>query len=290
MYYLVSFADSLMFRSLKRIKDQANSIDIFKKVYAFDENDLSDKFKKKFKNNLINKSKGYGYCCWKPEIILKVLNEINEGDSLLYVDAGCHLNHEGKKRLVEYFNILDAENKGIVAFQAIEPNQKNSTLRYDGRKLPSQKVYEWTKGDLIDYFGFRANDKIINSDIIGAGVILIKKSKISLIIIKEWEKIIWERFDLLDDTRSIASNFKGYIEHRHDQSIWTLICLKYKVSVLSAYEYWYPKKNINFFLPDWKALKKFPIHAKRDKDLGLFKNIIPKLKMQILKVKILLLR
>ena len=76
-------------------------------------------------------------------------------------------------------------------------------------------------------------------------------------------------FSLLDDTPSKSPNFKGFKEHRHDQAIFTLLCLKYNVPTLSSYEYWYPKASSYRLKPDWNSLKDFPIHAKRDIDLGI---------------------
>jgi hypothetical protein len=111
-----------------------------------------------------------------------------------------------------------------------------------------------------------------NDYIIGAGVILIRKCERAISIIIEWQKIIWHHFNLLDDTPSVTPNLLGFIEHRHDQAIWTLLCLKHRVKTLSAYEYWYPMNNAKKLKPDWRALEQFPIHAKRDKDLGMLKN------------------
>ena len=63
----------------------------------------------------------------------------------MYIDAGCHLNKYGKMRLLEYFEILKQQDKGIIAFQADIPNKNNSTLNHDGRKLRNLKNYKWIK-------------------------------------------------------------------------------------------------------------------------------------------------
>jgi len=272
MVYLLSFADSRMQRSLDRLARQAKSIKIFNDIYLFIENDLPVDFREYFKDKLIPGSRGYGYWSWKPEVMLMVLDRIQEGDCLLYIDAGCHLNSLGKQRLLEYFKILEQEETGVVAFQAIQPSEDNSSLVYDGRKLFDQSNYRWIKGDLLDYFGVKDNPSIVNDQAIGAGVIFIRKCDRAIRIIREWQQIIWHHFNLVDDTPSVSANLKGFIEHRHDQAIWTLLCLKHRVKTLSAYEYWYPMKNAKKLNPDWLALEKFPIHAKRDKDFGMLRN------------------
>lgn len=272
MVYLLSFADSRMQRSLDRLAKQAKSLNIFNDIYMFIENDLPVDFREHFKDKLIPGSKGYGYWSWKPEVILMALDRIQDGDCLLYIDAGCHLNSRGKQRLLEYLKILEQEETGIVAFKAIQPTEDNSSLVYDGRKLFDQSNYRWIKGDLLDHLGMKDNSSVVYDQAIGAGVIFIKKCDRAIKIVKEWQKIIWHHFNLLDDTPSVSANLAGFIEHRHDQAIWTLLCLKNRIKTLSAYEYWYPMKNAKGLKPDWLALRDFPIHAKRDKDFGILRN------------------
>ena len=285
MNHLVSFADSRMQLSLNRLGKQARDMGVFESIRIMNENKLPFDFKEHLKDKLIPGSRGYGYWSWKPEIILLTLDEIQDGDGLVYVDAGCHLNHRGRKRLLEYFKILNEEDSGIVAFQACKPTKENSSLKYDGRKLFDQPNYRWIKGDLFDYFGVRDNQAVINSEAIGAGIIFIRKCDRAISIIREWRQIVWQRFDLLDDTPSVSPNISGFIEHRHDQAIWTLLCLKHGVKTLSAYEYWYPKKNKKKLMPDWSALSDFPIHARRDKDFGLVRNFYQKVVLKLNRIK-----
>lgn len=279
MRHLVSFADSRMHRSLNRIKRQAESFNIFQGIHLYNETNLPLEFRAHHKNNLIPGSRGYGYWCWKPQVIKIALNNLNEGELLLYIDAGCHLNINGKTRLKEYFEKLANSPNGVIAFQANEPNQSNSTLKHDGRALYDQPNYKWIKGDAFKHFGVQNDKSFTDAQAIGAGIILIRKCKDSTKIIEEWLNIANEHFNLLDDSPSKSGNIDGFIEHRHDQAIWTLLCLKYKVPTLCAFEYWYPKNSKSDRLaPDWVALRDFPIHAKRDKDLGLLLNV--KLKAQ----------
>ena len=278
MNYLVTFADSRMLRSLKRISDQAKSLNYFDGIYAYTQADLPCSFTKYFADKLIPGSRGYGYWSWKPEVILLTLNKINHNDCLIYVDAGCHFNIRGRKRLKEYFMHLSQEKNGIVAFQSLQPTSENSSLFYDGRPLFDQPNYRWIKGDLLDYFHVRHDPTVTNDQVIGATVILIRKCKKAISIVKEWQHIIHEHFNLLDDSPSSSPNLSGFIENRHDQAIWTLICKRNNVSTLSAYEYWYPLNQPGRLRPDWPALDEFPIHAKRDKDLGFILNLIGMIK------------
>ena len=179
---------------------------------------------------------------------------------------------------MEYFDLLERSENGIVAFQMVAPSPENSTLSYDGRYLPDWPNCNWTKGDLFDYFGVRNDRRFTHVQTFSAGIVLVKKCKNAVKIIDEWNAVIKNNFSLLDDTPSRSSNFDGFVDHRHDQAIFSLLCLKHKVTVLSAYEFWYPA-NLSYGIlgMDWEALEDFPIHAKRDKKIGLLVRIRTKL-------------
>lgn len=255
----LSFADSRMNRALSRIRRQAHQLNYYDHVITTDESGLDIRFREDFREKLSPSLRGYGYWCWKPHIIIQILNQLDDGDILQYTDAGCHLNPRGLKRLEEYFQLTAQSETGILAFQAVPPEFHVGTV-----KLPNQTEMLWCKGDLCDYFKVRDKATIMESPTIGAGIIFIKKCDASLSIIKKWLSIYREKFFLLDDTLSKSPNLPGFIAHRHDQSIFSILCKINKVKTISAYEYWYPGSLISM-LPDWGKLKFYPIHAKRDK-------------------------
>jgi hypothetical protein len=290
--YFLTFADKRFMPSLRRILRQAQSIQAFDGLIGYTEEDLSNVFRSKYAAYLSHKVRGFGYWCWKPEIIKMALDKINTGDALLYVDVGCHINPSGKIRLQEYFEILDASSKDLIVFRDSKPNALISPLKYDGRRLFEQYNYQWTKGDLFDYFGVRQAQEFTHSRAISAGIILIKKGQASSEIINEWSSVYEHSFSLADDSPSVSQNLEGFIEHRHDQSIFTIICIKYAVDTLSCYEFWYPSAQDCRTVADWNELKDFPIHAMRDKKLAFsvilksyFEKCINKL---LAKIKILL--
>ncbi len=241
---------------------------VYDRIQILTEIDLDYDFKTRFKQYLTFGSRGYGYWCWKPQIILQTLANMDNGDILQYTDAGCRLNIKGRNRLNDYFEMASTIPKGILAFQTKKPDPP---LVYDGRNLLDLRDYKWTKGDLLDYFNVRNRKDIINTPTIGAGIIFIKKCSESISIIKTWLKTIDDNFCFIDDTLSVSPNVDGFIEHRHDQSIFSLLCKINNITTLSAYEYWYPSKTKRY-KADWDELKQFPIHAKRDMDYGPLQN------------------
>jgi hypothetical protein len=171
-------------------------------------------------------------------------------------------------RLKEYFELTKNSSSGILAFQLKDPNPPLPKPAVGALDLPD---CQWIKGDLLDYFGVRGKENITQTQTIGAGIIFIKKCEESMVLINQWRRVFESDFSLIDDTPSKSQNLADFKEHRHDQAIFSLICKLASVETISAYEYWYPSQNgAN---PDWKMLGKYPIHAKRDKDFGIFGNL-----------------
>jgi hypothetical protein len=267
--YFLTFASSNLKRSSKRILAQARKMNVYDHVIGYDEFSLDPGFRAKFKDYLNFSVRGFGYWSWKPQIIRQTLSKMSEGDVLQYTDAGCHLNFSGRWRLLEYLKLTSNTPNGILAFQAKPPEKP---FHFDQRDLPLLTDNMWVKGDLLDYLNVRNEKQICMTPTIGAGIIFIRKCPESVKIIDHWISVFHDDFSLINDENSESLNLPGFVEHRHDQAIFSILCKINNVQTLSAFEYWYPKVNSNK-RADWKALKNYPIHAKRDKGSMLTKAI-----------------
>lgn len=116
MNHFISFADSRMTDSLNRLCRQAEALEFFDETTSFTEHDLLPEFTSRMGKYLTPSCKGFGYWSWKPWIISHALQKMKDGDRLLYLDAGCHINPAGMKRFREYVDILDRDNNGMLAF------------------------------------------------------------------------------------------------------------------------------------------------------------------------------
>jgi hypothetical protein len=100
---------------------QAEELDFFTDIHGYTEFHLQQD------NNFWNKHaqfiqyypRGYGYWIWKSYLILKELEKMKDDDVLMYIDAGCEINPDGKPRLYEYIDLLDQDPNqyGLIAFQ-----------------------------------------------------------------------------------------------------------------------------------------------------------------------------
>lgn len=88
MNRFLSFADSRMSAALERLGRQAEALDFFDEITLFTEHDLSAEFTSRMGRYLTPSCRGFGYWSWKPWVIHHVLQEMEEGDRLLYLDAG----------------------------------------------------------------------------------------------------------------------------------------------------------------------------------------------------------
>lgn len=275
--WFLSFADSRLKGPLKRIRRQARAFGFAEeRTLIWTEHDLDPDFREKMKDHLIPGSRGYGYWCWKPQIVLQALDRMSDGDILLYADAGCHLNPKGQKRFEEYVRM--ANEHGLLAFQSRSPK---GTAEPDPRYhfLPEG---QWTKGDLLDHFGVRNNTPILTTGQIGATVIVMAKQPRIVDLFRRFRSVFLDHFELCDDSPSRSPNLLGFQENRHDQSVFSILLkLENRFPTLSSDEYT-PcrsfasaeyRNDASWGASSFSELADKPIFAKHDK--GGWRSLIP---------------
>jgi hypothetical protein len=89
-----TFANSLFARAKKRILEEANGTGWFTSMEGFGPKDLPPKFIKVYKD-VLSLDCGGGYWIWKIAVIEMAMDLMDEGDLLIYADAGCKINKEG---------------------------------------------------------------------------------------------------------------------------------------------------------------------------------------------------
>lgn len=236
--YLCSFADSRMFPTLERVRRQAEASLFFKKVFLYDEYLLDDLFRKKFSEQLIKGCRGFGYWVWKPYVILETLKKMPNGSVLLYMDAGCWINKKGNEIFELFVNRTSESPSGLLV----------SELSIDCL----EKYY--TKGDLLDFFDVRDVKEIVESPQRAATAFFIRKDPINIEFVEKW-LAVFDHFNLIDDTPSVSSNLSGFIENRHDQSVFSIMS---KIRDVEIFPYFLLCESVEN-----------PIWALRDKEMKL---------------------
>ena len=182
------------------------------KIYTM--NDIDDYFKAK-NSHILNQPIGSGYWIWKPYIILKKLLEIEEGDILCYNDS-------------KYLWL-----KNIRDFEAIVLTGKNIGLY---KNKPNGGIHlekEWTKFDALALMNIKHENNfrnnVINTNQVWAGFILLRKTFNPIRFIGEWLTYVQDQRAVTDSPSIFGPENASFRDHRHDQSILSLLCKKWGI-------------------------------------------------------------
>jgi hypothetical protein len=245
--YLLSFANTPDYSaSLRRLNRQADSLGLFSGRRIYSDKDLDPTFRAEFGEYLQSGVRGFGYWVWKPFLILEYLKALPDDSILLYVDAGCHLNPKGADRLIDYCEIAAQHPTNILHF---ELNSDHSLSR-------------WTKESCLEHFNIKPGDRLRDEPQVWAGAMVIKNSPTSRDFVLRWLAPFREDWNLVDDSPSSTPNHPLFVEHRHDQSILSILAYRDGTARLSHSEQ-YPKKEPGHPI-DWSQVSSFPIHARRE--------------------------
>ena len=220
MIHLITFGNNSYINAKTRLCNEANDVGWFDSITSYGPEDLDEDFKNQFRN-ILNQSRGAGYWIWKSYIIKKKLAEIEDNDILIYIDAGCSINPKGKKRFDEYIQMLNESDEGVISFQ-----------------MPHlEKI--WTTKEVFEYFNLDINGVFGSSGQIMSTIRIMKKVP-NLIKLIDMEYEVYSNKPLLVTdhyNREQASYFK---DHRHDQSIFSLIRKISKNPIYLTDETWFP--------------------------------------------------
>ncbi|BDU51417.1 hypothetical protein [Haliovirga abyssi] len=209
MKFFTTYGDEKFLKQKKFALIMAKMNGNFDKIMGYTPNDIDYEFYNKNKN-ILSQKRGGGYWLWKPYFILKTLNKINNGDYLFYSDAGAFF--------LKKVDILIEE-------------LKNSNQDIMGFELPLIES-QWTKKELFINMDCD-NDKYYNSNQILASFMLIKKTDFSVKFFEKFLEYSCNEINLTDKFDKRIEQREDFIEHRHDQSIFSLL---YKKNNLKSFK------------------------------------------------------
>ena len=245
--YGISYASRHFDNRYNNITKLGNQCGLFDTFKCFKEQDIDNDFKEKYKE-IWNMTKGAGYWIWKPYIISKMLEKLNDNDILVYIDAGCHINitPESKQRFNEYIVMCNNSQSGLLRFQ-LTHKEKNFTNR---------KTIEYFKNK------FNINDEIMNTylesfQLVG-GIQLIRKNDYTINFFNKVLEILNDDMNLFTDKYTNTHNNTNE-KHRHDQSIMSLLYKHMNGDLIIDDETWF-EDGFNT-----KKSKKYPFWATRSR-------------------------
>lgn len=207
---LINYANDAFKKAQKLNSKTGIEVGGFDKVIEYGPKDIDKKFYEKNKH-ILTQLRGGGYWLWKPYIILKTLKrkDVKEGDYVFYADSGSYFINK-----IDYLiNLSKKYNQDIIPF---------------GTKDKKYLEKYWTKRDA--FILMKLDDKkYIETRQIGATFILIKKSKKSKKFFREFLEYAQDERIITDMPSKLGKNYPGFIENRHDQSIFSLLAKKYNL-------------------------------------------------------------
>ena len=239
-----------MRRSARRLAGEAQRGDVFQSIEVMTDSRLQKEHPNffsiftKFRDSLSDGGTvGLGRWAWKPFIVSEQLKKIPEGDLLLYIDAGCHFNwnFNSKRRFLQYCN--EAKEFGFLAMQ-LYPNEggtgdlfERNFNSIDNREQIEPSNEAWETCQVQATLMFLRNDERIRN------------------FVDEWLGLASEsNFMRLDESKIDKKDitFKAY---RWDQSIFSLLCKKYRLNYIFDETWWGE---------DWRTYgKNYPVWAMR---------------------------
>jgi hypothetical protein len=189
------------------------------------------------KHEYFRDTRGFGYWSWKSLAVAKALEELPPNfDGIAYVDAGCTLNSnaDSNDRMKTYFEL--ALDKGGLAFQLAGLKESNWSKQDLGLELNAIETDGW------------------NSDQLAGGITFWKSGHSSIALSSRWAELSFiQNMHLIDDSPSSKSESKDFIEHRHDQSIFSLLAKQsMQFAILQNETEWGPDwLNSGYSYPIW---------------------------------------
>ena len=193
------------------------------KFYGYTPKDIEPEFREKNKY-ILEKSRGNGYWLWKPYFMYKTLTEkLNYGDYLIYSDSAI-LYVDSAEKLVNFLN------------------KKN--LDMYTHRLPHLER-RFTKRDAFILLGVDT-PYYAETGQFNAAFQIYRKTTFTEYFLKEYLYYAQDKRIITDDPNEMGQeNYPEFGDHRHDQSILSLLIKKYG------------QVNANMANKDLEEVKKF---------------------------------
>ena len=195
--------------TLSRIKLQAKNSNYFSNIFIYNHTNtpgIIDHLE-----FIRNNKRGFGYWIWKPLVILDVMKKSKPSDIIVFADAGCTISNENGREIIfnKYITDVLSDNSHRLGFHI---NHREAT---------------WTKNDLFDHLNLKAKKYTETNQILG-GIQILVNTKENQKLMHEWFEIMTiDNYHYVNDSDSITDNDILFKEHRHDQSVLSLLKKKY---------------------------------------------------------------
>lgn len=202
-FIFVTYSNHLFAERMHQQLDKADSLGMKTRGYTREWLEQTDFYKQH--QHILDQPRGDGYWLWKPFVILDAVNQADPGDIIFYMDSGDDYD----PLVLDYVSaVIDPDAPGLLTSNG-----------WPLRKFCKRDCYVYTGCDSQEYY---------NLNILEAGISfwnVNESAKQALKIILEYTSNEVALTDI--PNQSGLPELAGFIDHRHDQSILTLLSHKY---------------------------------------------------------------
>lgn len=192
--------------AVKRIEREARESGYFDTVTIYTQENLPGLSEL---NGFISKNKrGYGYWVWKPLVILDRMAHAAPDDIIFYADAGCGMctNDKARASWKEWVALVESHPTHRVCFHNTHMEET------------------WTKMDLAVLLGCANDPAVMKTEQAQATFQMMRNTPENQALVREWLSIMTrDNGHYVTDAPSKAKNAPSFREHRHDQSVISLL-------------------------------------------------------------------
>tara|TARA_B100001063_G_C16634866_1_gene487797 strand:+ start:130 stop:906 length:777 start_codon:yes stop_codon:yes gene_type:complete len=222
--HFIAYGDTQFNSAKKGIFKQAKLTNWFNTISVLGMDDLDEDFKEEFKDMILPKTKWH---VWKFKIILDKLKHLDDDEFLVYLDSGSEINIKGEERFKEYIELIKNNSVDkIISFQLTEDRLERI----------------WNTNNVFNYFNVPFDGEIANSPQYMSGLLIMQKNKKVIDIFEKCLNAVKHDHNLITNNAKKYGAQPGFIDHRHDQAICSVV-RKLEGSIVLPDETYYRKWN-----------------------------------------------
>jgi hypothetical protein len=150
--------------------------------------------------DILDAPRGGGFWAWKSFIMHDALSNCQPYDIVCYLDASTTMKVDPTPVIESVEDVLVCDSSWV--------------------------NHDWVKRDAF-HFMHCESDLYFNATQVWAGTVIVRNTEIGNDLVNDWLKYSCDRRIITDDPNVSGDNLPGYRDHRHDQSILTLLITKY---------------------------------------------------------------
>lgn len=192
-------------QAVRRLMQQARDARLFKSRKGYTLAELKaehPEFWRKHGAFISAHPRGLGYWLWKPFLISRALSDIPEGDFLIFADAGCEIYRPATADLIDLLPVGAGED--LTAY-----------------RIQGHPIRQWTNSFTLK----RIDGALAYADLpqVAAGLLCIRNNDRTRALVDRWFELSSKDDGALIIDRRGEIESSDFIEHRHDQSILSLL-------------------------------------------------------------------